>query len=151
MIRRFITEEESKDSDAWKEIIYIYPDTQAVDYYVHLPSPFFEDGYRDAIRKGLEERGWATGLMGLVSKDRIPCQEMLNCRVFSKAYREVFESLMVSDSITVPVKVAEFLTMVDTKAMFARLNPKLTPKELVWEDLESYLYGAGFHEIPTQQ
>jgi len=151
MIRRFTADGESEDSDAWREIVYLYPDLRAIDYYVLLPSPLCKDGYKDELRGGLEKRGWATGLMGLTYKDKIPCQELLNCRVFSRAYREVFESLVVSVSTTIPLRVAEFLTMVDTKAMFERLNPKLTPKELAWEDLESYLYSVGFREIPTQQ
>ena len=140
----------SKTKNSPAERVAIYSG-KTMDYYFFAQFPICEDGHRDEINEELERRGWSCGMGGLTYKKRVSYKEILSCMLYTRAYRKTYEFLTEpSPLINVPVKIVEFLDLVELKAKIEREHGKQFPKEMTWKNLVPFLEKEGFTLDPSQ-
>jgi len=99
----------------WYEVAEIYQD--GFSYYFFKRTPVCIDGSPESFQEELTKRGWKSGIINIVYRERVKGQEIIDCLNFGAAFKKVFvEKTGGADNVCVSMSMTEFLDLVEAEA-----------------------------------
>jgi hypothetical protein len=98
----------------WYELAEIYED--GVSYYFFRQTPVCTDGSQETFKEELARRGWKSGIVNSVYREKVKGQEFIDCLSFGAAFKKVFEQETGgADNVCVNLTTKEFLDRVEAE------------------------------------
>jgi hypothetical protein len=99
----------------WYEVAEIYQD--GVSYYFFRRTPVCIDSSHETFQEELAKRGWKSGIVNSVYREKVKGQEIIDCLAFGSAFKKVFErETGGADNVCVNLTMKEFLDRVEVEA-----------------------------------
>lgn len=99
----------------WHEVAEIYQDS--VSYYFFRRTPVCVNGSHESFQEELAKRGWKSGIINIIYREKVKGQEIIDCLAFGLAFKKVFEQETGgADNVCVTLTIKEFLDRVEAEA-----------------------------------